>query len=61
LGSGDTVYDSNGKPIGTVLKVKFTTKNGKPIVAVQYEDANGSRKTVAYDPDEEIGPDSPKA
>jgi len=61
LGSGDTVYDSDGNPIGTVLKVKFTTKNGKPIVAVQFEDADGNKKAIAFDPDEEIGPSGPKA
>jgi hypothetical protein len=57
---GDEVFSPSGELLGTVVKTKITSKNGEPIVAVQYRDVDGNLKTVAYNPDEEIGPSSPK-
>jgi len=59
--SGDTIYDTNGNPLGTVVKTKITSKNGQPIVAVMYKDVDGNVQKIAYHPDQEIGPDAPKA
>lgn len=59
--SGDTIYSPEGKPLGTVVKTKITSKNGQPIVAVMYKDAEGNVHKLAYHPDQEIGPDAPKA
>jgi hypothetical protein len=59
--SGDTIYDTSGKPLGTVVKTKITSKNGQPIVAVMFKDVDGNVQKIAYHPDQEIGPDAPKA
>jgi SpoVK/Ycf46/Vps4 family AAA+-type ATPase len=58
---GDTIYDTKGKAIGSVVKTKMTSAKGKPIVAVMYKDVNGNVQKIAYEPDQEIGPDAPKA
>lgn len=59
--AGDTIYDTKGNAIGSVVKTKMTSKNGQPIVAVMYKDVDGNVQKIAYHPDQEIGPDAPKA
>jgi ATP phosphoribosyltransferase len=58
---GDTIYDTKGNAIGSVVKTKMTSAKGNPIVAVMYKDVNGNVQKIAYEPDQEIGPDAPKA
>jgi hypothetical protein len=59
--SGDTVYSPEGEPLGTVVKTAITSANGQPIVAVMYKDAQGKSHKIAYHPDQEVGPNGPKA
>jgi hypothetical protein len=61
LVAGDTIYDTKGNALGSVVKVKITTAEDEPVVAVMYKDANGDIKRIGYKPDKLIGPDSPKA
>lgn len=59
--AGDTIYDTKGNAVGSVVKIKMTSANGQPIVAVMYKDVDGNVQKIAYHPDQEIGPDAPKA
>jgi hypothetical protein len=56
LGAGDTVYGTDGTPLGTITAVKMTSKDGKAIMAVKYRDADGKSKTIAYGVDQMVGP-----
>jgi hypothetical protein len=56
LASGDTVYGTDGTPLGTITAVKMTSKDGKAIMAVKYRDADGKSKTIAYGVDQMVGP-----
>jgi len=56
LTSGDTVYGTDGTPLGTITAVKMTSKDGKAIMAVKYRDADGKSKTIAYGVDQMVGP-----
>lgn len=53
---GDTIYGTDGSPLGTITAVKMTSKNGQPIMAIKFRDAEGNTKTIAYGVDQMVGP-----